>query len=138
MRRIRVVAGILWRGDTFLAAQRPAGKSMAGMWEFPGGKLEEGETPEAALARELQEELGVTPTAVRFWRLVRHDYPDLLVELHFFHVTAFDGEPAPLEGHRLAWVDWAAATQLPFLEADKPLVHDLRHGPVPYTAAPAV
>ncbi len=90
-----------------------------------------GEAPADALARELREELGVTPVQAAFWRTVRHDYPHLAVELHFFHVTGFTGAVTALEGHRFAWLTWDEAMRLPFLEADLPLVADLRDGPVP-------
>ena len=125
MRVVPVVAGILWRGPCFLAVRRPEGKPRAGFWEFPGGKLEAGETPEEARARELDEELGVLPLRIRLWRVVRHDYPDLAVELHFFHVLEFDGEPVSREGHEPAWMTRSEALTLPFLEADLPLVADL-------------
>lgn len=130
-RRIAVVAGILWDGGRFLAVERPQGKPQAGFWEFPGGKIEPGEAPADALARELREELGVTPVQAAFWRTVRHDYPHLSVELHFFHVTGFTGTVTALEGHRFAWLTWDQAMRLPFLEADLPLVADLLDGPVP-------
>lgn len=130
-RRIAVVAGILWDGERFLAVERPEGKPQAGFWEFPGGKIEPGEAPADALARELREELDVTPVDAMFWRTVRHDYPHLSVELHFFHVTRFTGTVTALEGHRFAWLTWEEAMRLPFLEADLPLVADLRDGPVP-------
>ena len=98
--RIEVVGGILWRGGSFLAAQRPEGHPQAGFWEFPGGKVEPGESLEAALARELAEELSLSVRNPRLWRTVEHDYD-------FRSVT-------PEE-----------ALTLPFLEADRPLLFDL-------------
>lgn len=98
-----VVAGIVWRDGRFLGVERPAGKAHAGWWEFPGGKVEPGESLEAALIRELQEELSFTSTRLIFWREKRFVYPQGPVRLNFFHVTDFSGEVAPLEGQRFAW-----------------------------------
>ena len=104
--RIEVVGGILWRGGSFLAAQRPEGHPQAGFWEFPGGKVEPGESLEAALAREL-------------------DYDFRSVRLHFFHITEFSGEPVANDGQAFRWVTPEEAQTLPFLEADRPLLFDL-------------
>lgn len=79
-----VVAAIIWREGRYLAVRRPPGKAMAGMWEFPGGKIEAGESPRAALARELREELGLFPTCFAFWKEVYYVYPDHPVRLAFF------------------------------------------------------
>lgn len=129
---LHVVAGILWRGERYLANQRPPGSNHAGAWEFPGGKLEAGETPEMALARELREELGVRVTRAAFWRTLTHTYavPARTVHLYFFHVTGFDGEPQGREGQQLRWVTPAEALELPFLAADTDLVRELHelHG----------
>ena len=97
-RWIEVVGGILWRGESFLAAQRPEGHPQAGFWEFPGGKVEPGETLEAALSRELAEELSLSVRHSHFWRTVEHDYGFRAVRLHFFHITEFSGEPAATTG----------------------------------------
>lgn len=125
--RIEVVAGILWRGERFLAACRPAGSAHEGLWEFPGGKVESGEGAEAALARELCEELGVRMGPAAFWRTQEHVYtvPPRHVVLHFFHVRDFAGEPQSREGQELRWVTAAEASSLPFLEADLPIVRAL-------------
>jgi 8-oxo-dGTP diphosphatase len=115
----------MWRGSRFLAVRRPPGKPMAGMWEFPGGKLMRGETPADALARELREELGVTPVDAVFWREKTHAYPEWCVRLLFFHVRQFRGEPVPLEGQSLAWLTPDEALAFPFLEADTDIVRAL-------------
>lgn len=124
-RRLLVVAcGIIWRGNRFLGACRPRGKPHAGKWEFPGGKVEPGESPARALVRELREELSVSVRCPMFWRKVRHVYPESIVELHFFQVTEFDGEPLPNDGQELRWLTPEEACTLPFLEPDKPLLSD--------------
>ncbi len=126
-----VVAGILWRDAHYLAVQRPQGKNHAGLWEFPGGKVEHGESKEQALARELREELAINVNLCHYWRCVEHDYNTAavgLVQVHFFHVTEFTGEPMSCEGHTLRWVLPHEAVHMPFLEADKGLVCDLMHG----------
>ena len=125
---VEVAAGILWRGERLLAAQRPGGKPLAGFWELPGGKLEAGESAEAALARELAEELGITVRKARFWRVDEHEYPErgIRVRLHFFHVTEFDGEPAAREGQSLAWVKPDEAGEMDFLPADADILRELR------------
>ncbi len=124
---IDVVAAIIWRGRRFLAVRRPEGKPQAGYWEFPGGKVEPGETLEQALARELGEELDLVPTTWAFWREKRHDYGHIRVRLHFFHVYQFAGRAVPREGHELRWLE-AESADVPFLEADTEIVRLLAQG----------
>ena len=127
MRHIEVAAGIIWRDGQFLAAQRPSDKIQAGWWEFPGGKLEAGESPAAALGRELREELGITVRQASFWQIVEHVYAGrgFAVRLHFFHVTDFGGEPQPTEGQVVRWVSPADAEALGFLPADADILRQL-------------
>lgn len=122
---IEVVAAILWMDGRFLAVERPEGKAMAGLWEFPGGKIEPGETAEAALVRELLEELGVKARKFAFWKEKTHAYPALRVRLLFFHIHEFSGTPSPLEGQRMSWLSPGEAHVLPFLEADQDIVRAL-------------
>ncbi len=97
-----VAVGVLVRPDgAVLLADRPAGKPYAGYWEFPGGKIEPGESVEAALARELREELGVQIHGSEPWTVIEHDYPHAYVRLYFRRVFSWDGEPRPEEGQRL-------------------------------------
>jgi 8-oxo-dGTP diphosphatase len=103
---VDVAVGVLIRADgRFLLASRPEGKVYAGYWEFPGGKLEKGESVEAALARELHEELGITVavSAVQRWREQMVDYPHALVRLHFCQVREWQGELDMREGQSVAW-----------------------------------
>jgi 8-oxo-dGTP diphosphatase len=103
---IDVAAGLILRADgKLLLGQRPEGKPWAGWWELPGGKLEPGETVLAALARELEEEIGVRVTEAWPWVTYVHVYPTTTVRLAFCQVTAWEGEPRGLENQQLRWVD---------------------------------
>jgi 8-oxo-dGTP diphosphatase len=105
-RFVEVAAAVILRPDgSYLLAQRPAGKVYAGYWEFPGGKVEPGETVEAALARELHEELGITIGAAERWRVEMMDYPHARVRLHFCKVFAWRGAFEMREGQQMAWQD---------------------------------
>ena len=101
---VDVAVGVLIRpnGD-FLLTTRPPGKVYEGYWEFPGGKLEAGETVEQALRRELQEEIGITIAAVHPWKIELVDYPHALVRLNFCKVLAWTGELQMHEGQAFAW-----------------------------------
>jgi 8-oxo-dGTP diphosphatase len=99
-----VAVGILIRGDgALLLSTRPEGKAYAGYWEFPGGKIEAGETLEQALRRELHEELGITIGAAQAWKVTEHDYPHALVRLHWCKVHAWNGEFEMREGQAMRW-----------------------------------
>jgi 8-oxo-dGTP diphosphatase len=101
-----VAVGILVRADgALLLSTRPPGKPYEGYWEFPGGKLEAGETVEQALRRELIEELGVTIGTVTVWKVTEHDYPHALVRLHWCKVWEWNGEFEMREGQAMAWQD---------------------------------
>jgi 8-oxo-dGTP diphosphatase len=108
-----------------LIAQRPPGKWQAGRWEFPGGKVEAGETPEAALRREILEELGVRAMHVLELQTFRHDYPDRSVEITLWLVPRFEGEVRSLDGQALRWVDPADLGRCDLLEADLPMIEPL-------------
>ena len=127
MRRLRVAAGIL--RDTcgrVLIAERVGGGPFQGMWEFPGGKIGNGESPEQALGRELSEELGVELGAVERFMHLEHDYPDRSVSIHFFLVRGWKNEPAGLEGQALRWVAPAQLGDQNIVPADVPVIEALQ------------
>jgi len=116
------------RDGRVLLAQRPAGKPMAGLWEFPGGKVEQGETPEAALVRELHEELGIDTWASCLAPLTfaSHAYPDFHLLMPLFACRKWQGTITPREGQTLAWVRPTALRDYPMPPADVPLIAVLR------------
>jgi 8-oxo-dGTP diphosphatase len=111
-----------------LLAQRPPGKSMAGLWEFPGGKVDRGETPEAALIRELAEELGIDVAAscLAPFTFASHGYPDFHLLMPLYVCRKWSGIVTARESQRLAWVRPARLADYPMPPADKPLVAMLR------------
>lgn len=122
-----VAVGVLARADgAVLLAQRPPGKPYAGWWEFPGGKLEAGESVEQALARELHEELGITVREAWPWVVREHVYPHAHVRLSFRRVPAWSGEPRAREGQALAWREPARIDLAPLLPATVPVIGWLR------------
>jgi 8-oxo-dGTP diphosphatase len=111
-----------------LLAQRPEGKSMAGLWEFPGGKVEPGETPEAALVRELHEELGIETwdSCLAPLTFASHSYPEFHLLMPVFACRKWTGQPQSQEGQRLAWVRPNKLRDYPMPPADEPLIPLLR------------
>jgi 8-oxo-dGTP diphosphatase len=121
-----IVAGIIQRDSKVLICQRPDYKVQPLRWEFPGGKLEPGESEQEALRRELCEELGIEADVGREVARLRHSYQETGdLELIFYAVEAFSGEPRNLVFERIAWVSPQELTQFDFLEADRELVHQL-------------
>jgi len=126
---VLVVAAALVDDDgRVLIAQRPPGKSMAGLWEFPGGKIGAGETPEAALVRELQEELGIdiSSACLAPFTFASHRYPEFHLLMPLYLCRRWRGVPSPREGQRLAWVRPVRLADYPMPPADVPLVAMLR------------
>ena len=123
---VEVAAAVLLRADgAFLLARRPAGKVYAGWWEFPGGKVEDGEPATQALARELREELGIEVRLAYPWLTRVFEYPHAKVRLNFFRVTEWDGEPQPKEGQALAWQRLEDPLLEPMLPANAPILASL-------------
>jgi 8-oxo-dGTP diphosphatase len=123
---IEVAAAVLQRADgAFLLAQRPHGKVYAGYWEFPGGKIEPGEAPARALARELHEELGIDVQTAYPWLTRVYKYPHGTVRLNFFRVTRWHGVPHPREDQAIAWQESGAPLAAPMLPANAPVLASL-------------
>lgn len=128
---VDVAVAVVQRSDgRVLLAERPQHKVSGGYWEFPGGKFNAGENPAQALARELHEEIGVELDVAHRWLTYEHTYPDKVVRLHFFRVTAWHGTPRGNEGQRVSWEDPYAPSVSPLLPANDKVLRALRLAPV--------
>jgi 8-oxo-dGTP diphosphatase len=123
-----VAAALTNQADEILLQLRPEGRSMAGLWEFPGGKVEPGESPESALVRELKEELGVSVSLADLvpFTFASEPFGDRHLLLMLYSCTCWTGEPVALESPELRWVKPADMDRLPMPPADKPLVKALQ------------
>lgn len=121
-----VVAALIWRGDRFLACQRPAHKARGLLWEFVGGKVEPGETKEEALVRECREELAVIVSPGTVFMELVHEYPDLTVRLTLFNAVITCGEPQLLEHNDLRWITTQEIPQYDFCPADVEILSQLQ------------
>jgi 8-oxo-dGTP diphosphatase len=127
----RVVAALILKDDQILACQRTRHQVMPLKWEFPGGKIEEGEQPRDALRRELEEELGIEATIGNEVARIHHEYPSGgAIELRFFEVHNYLGEVENRIFREIRWVDRSELPALDFLEADRQLVSDLAAGKI--------
>ena len=127
----RVVAALIVKDDRMLACQRTRHQPMPLKWEFPGGKIEEGEQPRDALRRELEEELGIEATIGDEVARIHHEYPSGgSVELRFFEVREYQGEIENRIFREIRWVTRTELLDLDFLEADRSLVRDLAAGKI--------
>ena len=117
---LEVVCAILIRKDRVLVCQRPPGKHMAGSWEFPGGKIEKGETPTRALQREICEELQCHIAIHEPLASVRHDYPEVSINLHAFrcHLSPASPGPDPLEHTSIKWIECRDMDKIALADAD--------------------
>lgn len=123
---LHVAVGVILRQQQVLLAKRAAGKHQANRWEFPGGKLEQGETVVAALKRELAEEIGITVLEAEPFMQLQHEYPERCVLLDIYLVTDFSGEPHGAEGQPLYWADLSELDQLSLPDANQPIVEQLQ------------
>jgi 8-oxo-dGTP pyrophosphatase MutT (NUDIX family) len=123
---IEVSAALIFHHGKLLITQRHASAHLGGLWEFPGGKREAGETFEQCLVREIREELGVEITVSELFEEVRHDYPEKSVHLKFFICQLLSGEPQPLDCAAVKWIDQAQLADFEFPAADTGLLEKLR------------
>lgn len=126
MNVIEVAAGLIRQAGRYLIARRKEGVHLAGFWEFPGGKRETDESLVECLQRELFEELGIRIDLPIPYRIVRHDYPDKTVELHFFRCAINEGSPAPVDCAEIRWVLPEELTQFKFPSADRVIIESLQ------------
>ena len=117
-----VVAALIWNNNKFMICQRPAHKARGLLWEFVGGKVEPGETKEAALIRECREELAVTLSVGDVFMEVVHEYPDITVRLTLFHAEIAEGVPQKLEHNDIRWITPAEIPQYDFCPADQAIL----------------
>ena len=121
----QVVAALIWSGEKFMICQRPAHKARGLLWEFVGGKVEPGETKEAALVRECREELAVTVSVGDVFLEVTHSYPDLTIHLTLFHASIAEGTPQKLEHNDIRWITVDEIPQYEFCPADQVILAKL-------------
>lgn len=129
---IEVSAALIFHGGRLLITQRHAKAHLGGLWEFPGGKREPGETFEQCLVREIREELGVEISVDELFEEVRHDYPEKSVHLKFFNCQLLSGEPQPLDCAAVKWVTQAELSAYEFPAADAQLLEKLKSPRVPW------
>ena len=119
---VEVVAALIWNNDKFMICQRPAHKARALLWEFVGGKVEQGETKEQALIRECREELAVSLSVGDVFMDVIHKYPDITVHLTLFNATIAEGVPQKLEHNDIKWIAPAEISNYTFCPADEEIL----------------
>ncbi|PIP80779.1 MAG: 8-oxo-dGTP diphosphatase MutT [Gammaproteobacteria bacterium CG22_combo_CG10-13_8_21_14_all_40_8] len=122
MSLVHVAVGIIIHDGQILISQRASHAHQGGLWEFPGGKVEQGETVQQALSRELQEELGILPTAIQPLFGIEHHYSDKFVGLDVWKVSAFAGEPQGMEGQPLKWIALEQLRSYPFPKANQTII----------------
>lgn len=119
---IDVAVGVIRKGNQVLIAKRPQHLHCGGLWEFPGGKIEPGESPELALQRELQEEIGINIQKAQALTEIVHDYAEKSVKLYVFQVEHFHGEPRGQEGQTIEWIDISLLSNKHFPAANQAII----------------
>ena len=128
MKRIEVAVGVLFNEEgQVLIGQRTVKDNYYQKWEFPGGKLETGETPQQALVREFDEEIGILINQSEDLMLLEHDYPDREVRLHVQVIKGYSGEISAMEGQALKWIDLTELSNIDFLSGNTPIVEKLQN-----------
>lgn len=122
---VEVVAALIWNNNKFMICQRPLNKARGLLWEFPGGKVEPGETKEQALIRECREELAVTLSVGEAFMDVVHEYPDLTVHLTLFNAAISEGVPQLIEHNDIRWITSGEILQYDFCQADKEILEKI-------------
>ncbi|MCQ2428222.1 MAG: (deoxy)nucleoside triphosphate pyrophosphohydrolase [Clostridia bacterium] len=126
MKTIKVVAALIRDGGKIMICRRPAGKARGMLWEFPGGKIEPDEEPEQALVRECREELDIGINAGRLFLTVRHEYPDITVELSVYESVITEGTPKLLEHSAIAFITPKEADDYEFCPADVAIIDRIK------------
>ena len=123
---VEVVAALIWDGDRFLICQRPSHKTRGLLWEFVGGKIEPGESPEQALIRECNEELGVTVRVDDIFIDLVHEYPDMTVNLILYNAVIAEGVPQKLEHNDIRWITVSEIDNYGFCPADTEILKEIK------------
>jgi len=126
---IEVAAGVVIRDGCYLITQRLESSPHGGLWEFPGGKRHPEESLQDCLRREMKEELDIRVRVGEELKVIRHDYPDLTVELHFYRCTILDGTPRTLGNQAYRWVSASELSGFEFPEANRALIRELERHP---------
>ena len=128
MKTLDVVAGIIWKDGKILIARRASHKSLSGKWEFPGGKIEHGESPEIALERELLEEFNIKTKTRAYFTTNEHQYPDFKIRLICYHSDFIDGHCSLTDHDQTVWCDLENIDKYDFAKADIPVMRKLIAG----------
>lgn len=127
MRAVQVAAGLICQDGRYLIARRKANVHLGGLWEFPGGRCESGESLEECLRRELREELAIVISRPVPFQTIRYEYPEKTVELHFFRCAIVEGQASAVDCAEIRWVEPHEFASFEFPPADQPVVDALLH-----------